>query len=312
MTDLMVTGGSGLLGSAVRRLFPLATFISRHEADLRDRTEVTALFRRVRPRRVLHLAAWVGGVHANCERNADFFIDNVLINTNVLAAAYQEGVERLIGVLSSCAFPVSDRVVTESDLHTGSPFSGNLGYGYAKRMLDVQVHLMAQQYGWSCSTITPVTMYGPGDNCDPRRSHVVAALIQRCWQAQQEGEPFVVWGSGEAVRQFVFVDDVARVLGMLLKSSGGPDSVIVAPDRGITIRRLAELIAGKMGYHGPILFDHGKPEGVRVRRLRSARFSDYFPDFAFTSLEEGLQKTIAWFLGQRATRETTDRQQVCQ
>ncbi|GIW55282.1 MAG: GDP-L-fucose synthase [Nitrospiraceae bacterium] len=307
MKDLLVTGGTGLLGSALRALFPEAIYVSRRTADLRDRAQVVRLFERVRPRRVVHLAAYVGGVAANAHRNAELFADNALINTNVLSAAHRYKVERLVAVLSSCAFPpYQDRPATELDLHAGLPYDGNLGYGYAKRMLDLHVHLVARQSGWLWTSITPVTMYGPYDNFDLEDGHVVGALIHRCWLAKCEGAPLRVWGSGRAVRQFVFVEDVARVLAATLESACDPDTVIVAPDDGISIERLAEGIARAMDFRGPILFDRERPEGVRVRLLHSTRFRDRHPEFVFTDLAKGLRRTIEWFVQNRTMRKVVE------
>lgn len=307
MNDLLVTGATGLLGSAIRALCPAATFVSSRTADLRDAREVAALFNRVRPRRVLHLAARVGGVLANARRNAEFFADNVLMNTNVLTIGDQYGVERLVAVLSSCAFPPClDRPATEDDLHVGLPFEGNLGYGYAKRMLDLHIQLLARQKGCRWTTITPVTMYGPHDHFDPVNGHVVAALIHRCWLAKRDGQAFVVWGTGQAIRQFVFAEDVARLLVETLHSGSGPETLIVAPDDGVCVRRLAELIAEVMGFDGPILFDGHGPEGVPIRRLRSIRFAERHPNYVFTGLEAGLRKTVAWFLQTRTAQRSVE------
>ncbi len=300
--DLLVTGGDGLLGSAVASICPDAIFLTRRDADLRDLSQVRALFERLRPSRVLHLAARVGGVKANATLNADLFTENVQINTNVLNAAQEFGAARLISLLSSCSFQLySDRASTEDDLHAGLPFEGNVGYSYAKRMLDVQTRLLWQQHGCRFSTVAPVTMYGPRDNFDLESGHVIGALIHKCLLAKERGEPLQVWGGGEAVRQFVYVEDVARLLLQSLDSDHGPETVIIAPDEGTTIRALAGLIAKAAGFKGSLLFDSTKPEGVLVKRLKSKRFATLFQDFSFTNLDIGLAKTVAWFLKSATT-----------
>jgi GDP-L-fucose synthase len=301
MSQLLVTGGGGLLGQAVRVLCPSAVFVTHEDADLTNLDQTRLLFKRVQPKAVLHLAAMVGGVKTNAERGADLFAANVQINTNVLATAQATGVQRLIAPLSSCAFPLySDRPSTEEDLHTGMPFQGNLGYGFAKRMLDVQARLLREQYGCKFSTVTPVTMYGPHDTFDSETGHVIGALIRKCHHAIVTGGPFEVWGTGQAVRQFVYAPDVA---GWLLRELGrdqGPTTVILAPDDGVSIFDLAHLIARTMEYPGEPQFDHTKPEGIAVKRIRSRRFNAQGEEFTFTPLEQGIRLTVQWYLNHEA------------
>lgn len=294
---ILVTGGSGLLGSALRRLAPEALYLSRIDGDLRDLGTAQRVISEVRPSAVVHLAARVGGVKENAEHNAAFFEDNVLINTAVLTAARRARVTKLVSVLSSCAFPLfPERPTTEDDLQSGAPYDGNAGYGHAKRLLDRQIRMVAAETGWNWSSLTPVTLYGPNDRFDAESGHVVGSLIRRCWDAKSSGGPFVVWGSGRAVRQFAFVDDVAGLLIEQLARSAGPETVIIAPDEGISIKTLAESVARALDYAGPISFDGNRPEGVLVKRLHSSRFVSRFPRARFTRLEDGLRETARWFL----------------
>ncbi|MEQ1792849.1 MAG: NAD-dependent epimerase/dehydratase family protein [Nitrospira sp.] len=307
---LLITGGTGLLGSAIRKIHPDAIALSRADGDLRDRAVAQRLLEEIRPARILHLAGLVGGVKANAANNSRFFEENALINAAVLSAARSLKVQRLIAVLSSCAFPLfPDRPTSEDDLQAALPYDGNAGYGYAKRMLDLHIRLIAKEEGWKWSTLTPVTMYGPQDSCDPDGGHVVGSLIRRCWAAKTTGTPYVVWGSGRAVRQFVFVDDVAHIAVDALQGNLDSTTTIVAPDAGITIQTLAETIAEVMGYAGPIVFDRSQPEGVLVKRLESTTFAIRFPHRRFTSLRDGLEQTVRWFLehsssGDGVSRET--------
>ncbi len=308
MSGLLVTGGDGMLGRAVRILCPSAIAATREDADLTDLSATRRLFDRVRPTAVLHLAAMVGGVQANADRGADLFAANLHINTNVLAAAQASGVRRLIGVLSSCAFPTyPDRASVEEDLHTGMPFAGNLGYAMAKRMLDVHVRLLREQYGCQYSTVTPVTMYGPHDNFDPASGHVVGALIRKCYEAKRTGSPFHVWGTGQAIRQFIYAPDVAAWLLREVDRDGGPGTTILAPDEGVSIFDLAHLIARIMDYTGEPQFDHQKPEGVLVKRLRSRRGTQGGGAPQFTGLEQGLRATVQWFVAREADSQTGSR-----
>ena len=296
-----------MLGRAVRRLRPDAVFVSSQECDLRDPGQVINLFDRVRPAEVIHLAARVGGVKANAQWNVELLESNVQINASVLSVARQCRVRRLIAILSSCAFPLYDeRSSTEADLHAQVPYQANLGYAFAKRYLDVHVRLVAKEEGMAWSTLAPVTMYGPHDNVDLEKGHVIGSLIHRCWLAKRNGGALTVWGSGEAVRQFVFVDDVARLIISMLGQPSNSDTVIVAPDEGLSIRSLAEAIARAMQFQGPIHFDTSQPEGVRIKRLESRRFEQAFPRFAFTSLEDGLTTAARWFVSTQPSVERQD------
>ncbi len=294
---LLVTGGNGMLGRALRRIVPDATFITRQDCDLTDACQVQRVFENIRPRRVVHTASMVGGVKRNAASNADFALINSQINANVLSSAAQIGVERLVAFMSSCAYGMWEQgVVSEDHIHQGMPYDGNLGYGFSKRMLDIQLRLVTQQYGVKCSSLSPVTMYGPHDNLDLEDAHVVAALIHKCFFAQERGQPLEVWGSGEAVRQFVFVDDIARLTLESLEKWDGPDTVIAAADPGATIKELVTEVAAAMEFRGPIHFDATKPEGQKIKRLESRRFSRQFPGFRFIPLREGLRQTVTWFL----------------
>ncbi len=298
----LVTGGSGLLGLALRRLIPEAIYLTQHDGDLRDLSTAQRIMSEIRPSVVVHLAARVGGVKDNAERNAAFFEDNVLINTAVLSAARCSRVTRLVSMLSSCAFPLySDRPTTEQDLQSGAPYDGNAGYGHAKRLLDRQIRMVAAETGWDWSSLTPVTLYGPHDRFDAESGHVVGSLIRRCWDAKASGLPLTVWGTGRAVRQFAFVNDVAKLLVSHLQKAAGPDTVIVAPDEGITIEILAKAVARACEYTGLILFDSSQPEGVPVKRLQSTRFASRFPQARFTPLNEGLKETVRWFLARHVS-----------
>lgn len=297
-TDVLITGAHGLLGSSLRRLLPGATAIGRGDGDLRDRAAVQAIFDRLRPRRVIHLAAEVGGVKRNATCNPELLADNALINTNVLEAAHRFGVQSLISVLSSCAYRFyDDRASHEGDLHEGLPFDGNLGYGYAKRLLEIQTRLLRRS-GRAYGTITPVTMYGADDDWDLEAGHVVAALIHKSFLARARGGAFEVWGSGKAIRQFIYAPDVARVLIEAIEDP--PESLIVAADRGISIGDLARAVAAATDFQGEIVFDSSKPEGAAVRVLESRDFIRRFPRFAFTPLAQGLWETARAFAAKQA------------
>lgn len=283
-----------MLGRALRRVLPEADFVAREDGDLRHLEQARQIFQEHRPDILIHCAAKVGGVKENAERNADFFTENTLINTNVLTAAAESGVSRIITVLSTCAYQFfDDRHSTEEDLHSGMPYHGNLGYGYSKRALDVHCTLLGEQYGISAVTLTPATMFGPWDNFE-EAGHVVSALIRRCLEEPE----LKVWGDGSAVRQFVFVDDVARIIAALLdrKESG---NIVAVADQGVTIKQLAEAVASACTFSGAIRYDASQPSGVAKKVIASRRFSAILPDFRFTPIDEALRITADWYKQQR-------------
>jgi GDP-L-fucose synthase len=280
-------------------------FLGSADGDLRQFDVARRIFREIRPSRVLHFAGFVGGLKANAAQNCRFFEHNALINTSVLSAARELRIQKLVSVLSSCAFPIfPDRPTTEEDLQAALPYDGNAGYGYAKRMLDLHTRMAAKDEGLSWTTLTPVTMYGPHDSFDSEHGHVVGSLIRRCWNAKTTGSPYVVWGSGRAVRQFVYARDVAHAALNVLERVSEPTTTIIAPDSGITIKFLAEAIADVMAYTGPIIFDRCQPEGVLVKQLHSAWFTSHFPSVQFTDLRKGLEETVQWFVRHMSASET--------
>lgn len=282
-----------MLGRALAEVLPDAVYVGREDGDLRDPAAVERIFSTHRPERVVHLAARVGGVKENAEHNLEMFEENVLMTTLVVQASVRHGARRFLMPLSSCAFPLfDDRATTEVDLFTGMPFDGNLGYGFAKRAAAVQVRLAAERLGAAYQTFTPVTMFGPHDDFDPERGHVVAALISRSLAAERAKRPLTIWGSGRAVRQFVYVRDVARAVAALIERSD-TGNVIVAPDAGVTVRQLAEAVAEAAGFTGELRFDPAQPEGVARKVLVNQGCP--LPKLEFTPLAVALRETVAWY-----------------
>jgi len=295
MNPLLITGGNGMLGQALREICQGAIFISNRDCDLRDLQSVQKLLKELRPQAILHLAADVGGVKKNAEKNADLLTNNVQINTNLLSTAAFLGCPRVISVLSSCAFATyPDKSSTEQDLHIGLPYAGNLGYATSKRVLDIQTKLLSKQYGLCYSTLTPVTMYGPYDNFDLEDGHVISSLIRKTIEAKKNAGTLEVWGTGEIIRQFVYVKDIARLLLKALDCYQSQETLIVAPDKGVSIRALAQTITKVIGFEGAVSFDTTKPEGQKYKTLQSQHWPEYFKDFPFTSLEQGIRETVDW------------------
>ena len=295
---ILVTGGHGLVGYALQQIAPQSTlFLNKKNGDLRNLETVRQIFNQHQPEFVIHLAAKVAGVKTNAQKKADMFTENVQINTNVLNVAQEYKVKKLVAVLSNCVFQENPpRIPTEEDIHQQMPFHGHLGYGYAKRMMDLQIHLLQEQYGCQFTSITPVTIIGPNDNWDFNESHVAGSLIQKCYLAKKNNTPLEVWGTGNAIRQFVSSHDIAHILLNVIKDYHEPSTLIVAPDQETSIRQLAETIAKIFEFKGEIIFDATKPEGELKRILDNRKFKNIFPSFQFMSLEKSLQSAMDWYL----------------
>lgn len=291
----LLTGADGLVGSTIQAQVNL---FSKHDVDLRDRNRVFDYFNMYKPEAVIHTAAKVGGLGANMNFMSDFYSDNILINTNVLDAAQRIGVKQVVSFLSTCIFPdMPTSLLTENMLHEGEPHPSNFGYAYAKRMLEVQSRAISEQYGLGYSCVIPTNIYGPNDNFDLDSGHVIPSLIHKCYLADRDGTDFVVWGSGKPLREFIYSQDVGDLVGLLMQRY--PDlsySVILSPSVEVSIGRVAEIIANAMGFKGKISYDTTKSDGQFRKPTCNKKLQSMIPDYEFTPLEEGIQRTIDWFV----------------
>lgn len=298
MEKTLVTGAGGLVGYAIRQLAPPETvYLTRNDVDLTDFDKIDATMAHVRPSRVIHLAASVGGIGGNMIHSGEYFRSNIMINTNVLESARRSGVRKLISFMSTCVFP--DKCVyplNEKDLHSGPPHPSNFGYAYAKRMLEVQSNAYRKE--WSCDYIVaiPTNIYGPNDYWSLDDGHVIPSLIHRCFLAKQNKSDLVVWGSGKPLREFVFADDIAKLAIWALDNYREDSPIIFSSGIEISIRDLVELVAKKMKFEGRLIFDSSKPDGQFRKPSDTSKLRKYLPDFAFTPIEEGIEKSVDWFV----------------
>ena len=286
-----------MVGHALRKLNPEdAVFISRKDADLTRFDETLELFKSIRPETVIHLAARVAGLAGNMSHLGDLYRDNVLINTNVLECSRLVKVEKLLSFLSTCAYPVKiDQALQEESLHDGSPHPGNFAYSYAKRMLDVQSRAYRKEWGCNFITAIPSNMYGPHDNWNLEDGHVISALIHKCYLANKNHEDMVVWGSGSPLREFVIADDAARLALWALKNYEEENPINFSPGEEVRIKDLVELVVNKIGFKGKVVWDISKPDGQYRKPTDNTKLRKYQPDFRFTPIEEGIEKTVQWF-----------------
>ncbi len=298
MTKTLITGANGLVGSAIKQLnLPDAVFIGREDLDLTDSVGTKEYFAEIKPERVIHLAAVVGGVGSNMSHPGSFFRDNILINTNVLEAARLAGVKKLISLMSTCVFP--DKIeypINEKDLHNGPPHPSNFGYAYAKRMLDVQSRAYRKEWGCDYIIGIPTNIYGPYDNFSLTDGHVLPALIHKIYLAKQNNTDLTVWGTGKPLREFIYSSDIAKLITWALDNYDEESPIIIfSPGTEISIKELVELIASKMHFTGKIIFDESKPDGQYRKPSDTAKIKKYLPDFEFTDMDKGLEETINWF-----------------
>jgi GDP-L-fucose synthase len=303
---ILVTGGAGFLGRhVVERLERTGSrdiFVPRRaQFDLTDPEDVRRLLKQARPQVVIHLAALVGGIEANRMKPGTFIHKNLAMGTHLIDACSRIGVEKFVLVGTICSYPKFTAVpFRESDLWNGYPEETNAPYGLAKKVLAVQLQAYHQEFGVSGVNLLVVNLYGPGDNFDPVTSHVIPALIRKCIEAKQSGAPVLrAWGTGRPTREFLYVEDAARAIQLATETLSSPEPVNVGSGEEIAIADLAHLIAFKTGYGGEIQFDPHKPDGQPRRRLEVSRACELFGFRATTSLPEGLEKTVAWYLAQQ-------------
>jgi GDP-L-fucose synthase len=299
---VMVTGGGGFLGqSLVRRLETSGAdeiFVPRSkDYDLRTAEGIDQALADGSPQLVIHAAAVVGGIGANRENPGRFFYDNALMGLQLMERARLAGVDKFVTIGTVCSYPKFTPVpFHEDDLWDGYPEETNAPYGLAKKMLLVQGQAYREQYAFNVIHLIPVNLYGPGDNFDPRSSHVIPALIKKCLDARDRGDPFVeVWGTGSATREFLYVDDAAEGIALAAERYDGAEPVNLGTGTEISIRDLVELIMEISGYDGEVRWDSSKPDGQPRRALDTSRAHDLFGFEARTEFRDGLQRTIEWY-----------------
>jgi GDP-L-fucose synthase len=296
-----VAGHRGLVGSAIWRHLQAEGFSdvvgrTSKELDLRDPVAVEAFFAEQRPDHVIVAAAKVGGILANSTYPADFISDNLRIQVNLLDAAQRFGVRRLLFLGSSCIYPKhAPQPIREDSLLTGPLEETNDAYAIAKIAGVLHVQALRRQHGASFISAMPTNLYGPGDNFDLQTSHVLPALIRKFHEAKVQSRPTVeLWGSGTPRREFLHVDDLARACLVLLERYDDPGPINVGTGEDVTIRELAELVAGVVGFHGDLTFDSTKPDGTPRKVLDVSRIKalGWAPQ---VSLEAGIRSTYDWF-----------------
>jgi GDP-L-fucose synthase len=301
---VLVTGGAGFLGTHVvaklRERGCTGIVVPRSaDYDLVRYENVVRIYRDAKQDLVIHLAGRVGGIGANRANPGKFFYDNLMMGAQLMEVGRQVGLEKFVAVGTICAYPKFTPVpFREEDLWNGYPEETNAPYGLAKKMLLVQAQAYREQYGFNTIYLLPVNLYGPGDNFDPASSHVIPAIIRKCVDAVRSGaREIVLWGSGEATREFFYVDDAAEGILLASEKYNGAEPVNLGSSMEIRVKELAAMIAKLTGFQGRIVWDTAKPDGQPRRALDTSRALKEFGFKATTPFEDGLKKTIESYVG---------------
>jgi GDP-L-fucose synthase len=300
---ICITGGKGFLGSHLHNRFKGKGYKNIFVADidqydLRRLDDVVRMYEEIKPDIVIHLAARVGGIGANREHPGEFFYDNLMMGAQLMEYARRSAVEKFVAIGTICCYPKFTPVpFKEEDLWNGYPEETNAPYGLAKKMLLVQSRAYRQQYRFNSIFLMPVNLYGPGDNFDPASSHVIPALIKKCLDALDANKnEIVVWGTGRASREFLYVEDCAEAIVLATEHYNKPEPVNIGAGFEITIKDLVDLIIRLTGFKGKVTWDSTKPDGQPRRMLDTTRAKKEFGFEARTKFEEGLEKTINWYI----------------
>jgi GDP-L-fucose synthase len=310
---VLVTGGSGFLGRVVTaKLRDRGAQVAAPrsaQCDLTDPAQTDALFAAERPEMVVHLAARVGGIGYNMAEPATLYLSNLLMGTHVVEAARRHDVGQTLLVGTVCSYPKFTPVpFREESLWDGYPEETNAPYGIAKKALLVHAQVNRAQYGQRSAFLIPTNLYGPGDKFHPSVSHVIPALVKKCVEAKERGDDKVeVWGTGRASREYLYVDDAAEGIVLAAEHYDEPQPVNLGTNHEITIRETVETIARLVGFAGELRWDPTKPDGQPRRRVDPSRAEQAFGWHAHMPFEEGLRRTIDWYLAHRAEAEAAPR-----
>jgi len=314
---IIVTGGYGLVGHAIQEIMKSNDaieanninnkkkefiFVSSKDFDLTSIEETKKMFETHQPTKVIHLAANVGGLFKNMNQKVDMLEKNLMINYNVVKSAHHYKVEKLVACLSTCIFPdkIDEYPIMEEMLHNGPPHFSNDAYAYSKRMLEIHCMAYRENFGDNFICVSPTNVYGPHDNFDLENGHVLPVLIHRCYLAKQTNQDFIVRGTGKPLRQFIFSQDLAQLILLVLDKSDESNTILSTSEKEeVTIKEVATIIAKCFDYEDRIVFDTNYSDGQYKKTVSNEKIQELIrrekPDFQFKLIEEGIQKTVEWF-----------------
>ena len=300
---LLVTGGTGLVGNGLKNIICNkkyeTTFLSSKDCNLTDYNSTYELFKKIKPDFVIHLAANVGGLFKNINFKLDMLEKNLLINYNVLRCCHLIGVKKVISCLSTCIFPDKTKYpINEKMLHDGPPHQSNDAYAYAKRMLEIHSKAYQQQYNKNFICVIPTNIYGPHDNYSLEDGHVIPALIHRCYLAKQNNEKFIVRGTGKPLRQFIYSEDLARLMMKVLEDYNDKESIIlsVGEKDEVSIGDIARAIAKAYDYEHMMEFDSSYSDGQYKKTADNTKLMNFIKEYNFIDIDNGIYKSVEWFI----------------
>jgi GDP-L-fucose synthase len=298
---ILVTGGSGLVGYAIQNIQLNYNydfiFLSSKDCDLTNYNETNELFLKEKPDFVIHLAAYVGGLFKNMRSKVDMLEKNMIINYNVLKCSHIHNVKKVISCLSTCIFPDKTTYpINENMLHNGPPHESNYSYAYSKRLLEIQSKTYREQYGSNFICIIPTNIYGPNDNFSLNDGHCIPSLIHRCYIAKKNNVPFKVLGTGKPLRQFIYSEDLAKLILWVLEHYKEKDNIILSVDEQneISIKEVVTEISKCYNYFN-IEYDSTYSDGQYKKTADNSKLQKLHDNLTFTSITEGIKKTINWF-----------------
>lgn len=298
---IIVTGGSGLVGSAIKKISKDFNhdfiFLSSKDCNLLNYDEVYKLLQKEKPSLIIHLAAMVGGLFKNMNYPVEMYENNITMNTNLLKCAHECHVQNIISCLSTCIFPDKTTYpINEEMLEDGAPHESNFAYAYAKRMLEVHSRSYQKQYNRNYMCVIPTNIYGPNDNFSLEDGHVIPALIHKCFLAKKENIPFEVRGTGKPLRQFIYSEDLAKLILLIAEFKDYKETIILSTNEEASIGRIGELIATKFDYIQNIAFNTKYSDGQFKKTADNSKLVNLINDFKFTEIEDGINRTIDWFI----------------
>jgi len=294
--NVYVTGGTGFVGKNLKTHRPSWNFLSSKDCDLTDYNQVVDFLHNKQPDAIVHLAGRVGGIKENNDNQADFYYKNCAINTNILQAAHQCGINRVLSSVSTCAFPnkVKNYPFSESDFYSGPPAPTNFSYGMTKRMLHVGSVAYRKQYGRNFSTFCPSNVYGPHDHFGKKSSHFVASLINKVYNAKS-GDTIELWGTGNPLRQQLYVSDLCDLIPILLERHNDEIPLIVAPSENLSIYEMSQILKKQVNKNLNFVFN-GNLDGQYRKDGSNTCLRELVPSVDFTSFHDGVRETYEWFL----------------
>ena len=301
---LLITGGTGLVGNGIKKVSSEYNdkydfiYISSKDFNLTSFDETKNMFEKYKPNYVIHLAACVGGLYKNMNNKVEMLEKNLIINYNVVKLSHDYKVEKLICCLSTCIFPEKvSYPIDESMLHDGAPHHSNDAYAYAKRMLEIHCQAYRENYGSNFICVSPTNIYGPHDNFNLEDGHVLPALIHKCYLAKQNNENFVIRGTGSPLRQFIYSEDLAKIILIILENHNENNLILSVPEsHEISIKDVGFLIAKSFDYEHRIMFDENYSDGQYKKTVSVDKLLTKIGDFKFTEIKEGIEKTVYWFI----------------